>query len=289
MTRRRLIAISILAPLALLLLAIAYFGLTAWGRLPEYTPTSVPASAKLILGADGYAQVIDTHERPYVFDAALAPGAVLVYGAEHTKDPSDPRLGDIEARWNAFRPSVALVESRLGTMFPQLMDPVRTFGEPGLVHALARRDGVRTYTWEPPNAVLVRSALDQGLTREQAALRFHLGPYFSNLRHGRPENPEAFVRDTFADRNRWEGIEGVFESVEDLDRAWDREFPDGPDWRDVSDQFALPGFLARVDLNLARDTHMVAIIHELASRGERVFVVCGSSHAVKVRPALQAP
>lgn len=286
MIRRRMIAVSVLAPVALILLGAAYFGLTAWGRLTEYKPASVPASADLILNGPAYAQVIDTHERPYVFETTLASGAVLVYGAEHTKDLGHPQVADIEARWADFRLTVALVESRLGTMFPQLMDPVRTFGEPGLVHALARRDGVKTYTWEPPNALLVRSALDQGLTREQAALRFHLGPYFSNMRHGRPKDPEAFVRDTFADRNRWEGIEGVFASISDLDRAWNREFPDGPDWRDVSDQFGLPGFLAGVDLNLARDRHLVAIVHELVSRGERVFVVCGSSHAVKVRPAL---
>ena len=70
--------------------------------------------------------------------------------------------------------------------------------------------------------------------------------------------------------------------------AWAREFPDGPDWRDVSDQYGLPGFLGEIDLNKARDVHLVACVAELVEAGERVFVIAGLSHAVKVEPALRA-
>jgi hypothetical protein len=266
---------------------IGFFAATAWRPVHEVVLSSERRPSDLILSNDSYASLIDTHARPYVFNSQRGPGQVLVYGAEHVRDPADPRCAEIERAWNEFHPTVALVESRLGIMFPQLMDPVRTFGEPGLVHALARRDGVPTYTWEPPVATLVKSVLDQGFTREQVALRMHLGSYFSNLRHGRPKDPEAFVRDTFARRNRWPGIEDAFASIADLDAAWKREFPGGPDWRDVSDEFGLPGFLARMDLNLARDQHLVAVVNELTARHQRVFVIAGSSHAVKVHPALQ--
>ena len=34
--------------------------------------------------------------------------------------------------------------------------------------------------------------------------------------------------------------------------------------------------------------HLVACVAELVRAGERVFVVCGSSHAVKIEPALRA-
>lgn len=284
--RRRIILFTASAVLAALA-AIAVFAATAWRRVDEFTPSRAPAPNPLILTGDAYGALVDTHARPYVFHSRRGPGEVLVYGAEHTIDPNDPQCADITRRWDAFQPTVALVESRLGILFPQLMDPVRTFGEPGLVHALARRDGVPTYTWEPPVATLVKSVLDQGFTREQVALRMHLGPYFSNLRHGKPKDPEAFVRDTLAERNRWPGIEGALATIAQLDAAWTREFPIGPDWRDVSDQFGLPGFLARMDLNLARDQHLVAVVNELTARHQRVFVIAGSSHAVKVHPALQ--
>ena len=129
--------------------------------------------------------------------------------------------------------------------------------------------------------------LEQGFTREQVALRWALGPYFSNLRHGRPAEPEAFVIDTLGERSEVEGMHGVLTTMYEVDAAWAREFPNGPDWRDVSDQYGLPGFLGTMDLNRARDEHLVACVAEMVDAGERVFVICGSSHAVKIEPALR--
>jgi hypothetical protein len=215
-------------------------------------------------------------------------GRVVVFGAEHTKRPDDPQLRALRDAWDDLRPTVALVESDLGMLFPAFMDPVREFGEVGFVHALARADGIPTYTWEPPDERVIAGALAQGFTREQVGLRWVLGPYFSNLRHGRPADPEAFVLDTFRERAAAPGIDGVFSTIDELEAAWTRAFPSGPDWRDVSDQFGLPGFLGAIDLNLPRDEHLVACVAEMVEAGARVFVIAGSSHAVKIEPALRA-
>ena len=85
--------------------------------------------------------------------------------------------------------------------------------------------------------------------------------------------------------NRLPGIDEPF-TIDDIDDAWTREFPDGPDWRDVSDQYGLPGFLGEIDFNQPRDVHLVACVADLVNAGERVFVIAGSSHAVKIEPAL---
>ncbi len=84
-------------------------------------------------------------------------------------DPSDPltpaalvKLDPDIPPGEAFAPTVALVESDLGMMFPAFMDPVETFGEVGAVYALARDAGVVAYTWEPPNEVLVASLMERG-------------------------------------------------------------------------------------------------------------------------------
>lgn len=73
-----------------------------------------------------------------------------------------------------------------------------------------------------------------------------------------------------------------------VNQAWQNHFPNGPDWRDVSDEYGLPGFLGQIDGNLARDEHFVRVIIDLVEKGERVFAVAGSSHAVKLEAALQA-
>ena len=262
---------------------------TAWYRVPHYQITNPIELGAAIMSADAYASVIDTHARPYVYELEVTgSGAVLVYGATHTKDPGHPQITDIESRWHAFAPTVALVESDLGMMFPSFMDPVRTFGEVGAVHALAREADIATFTWEPTNDVLIESLKSQGFTARQIALRLILGPYFSNLRHGRPDDPEAFVEEFRAERVRWSGLENTFASVDEINVEWNRVFPDGPNWRDVSDEFGLPGFLGEMDANQARDEHFARAVIELVGVGERVYAVCGSSHAVKLEPALRA-
>jgi hypothetical protein len=42
-----------------------------------------------------------------------------------------------------------------------------------------------------------------------------------------------------------------------------------------------------MDANRARDEHFARVVIDLVRKGERVFAVCGSSHAVKLEPALR--
>jgi hypothetical protein len=275
--------------LLILWLGIILWGLIfAWRKVPEYVPQSDIQIPAPIMNNKEYGQVIDSHPRPYIINIEAGNGgAVFVYGAEHTRDPNDPQIADIQNQWADFHPTVALVESRLGIMFPGLMDPVETFAEPGIVHALARGDGIPTYTWEPPISVQMESLLSQIPTREQTALYVVLGPAFGARRFGTAEDSERIVAEAIKDRSDYPGIENAFGSLADVDAAWNKYFPNGPDWRDVSDEFGLPGYLAEVDGNIARDEHLVRSIIDLVQKGERVFVVAGSSHPVKIEAALR--
>lgn len=263
--------------------------LFAWRRLPTYLPERPIELPQPVMNNAAYEAIISTHLRPYIVEiTAVNQGAVIIYGAEHTRDPLDPQIEDIQTRWDNFQPTVALVESQLGILFPVLMDPVETFSEAGALYALARRDDVVTYSWEPPLEVEMAALLAQPFTQEQIALYVILTPYFSNRRFGLPDDPEGMVREAVRKRSDWPGIEDVFADVEAVDAAWQTYFPDGPEWRDVSDEFGLPGFLAEIDGNLARDDHFIRVVIDLVEQGERVFAVAGSSHAVKLDEALQA-
>ena len=262
----------------------------AWRPLDDYTPRNSDAGSfqDLILNNAEYGDLMDSHDRPYIVEITTSNGgAVLLYGAEHTKDPNDSQLADIEARWKQFEPSMALCESQLGILFPGLMDPVRTFAEPGFVHALARKANIPTYTWEPPVKVQIEHLL-KDFSKEQVALRLILNPYFSNLRHGRPDDPDAVVESVRKKRNQWPGLENTFPNMQSLQKAWNKQFPNGPDWRTVSDQYEMPGFLSKMDTNIIRDHHFLTILLDLVEKGERVFAVAGSSHTVKLEPALNA-
>jgi hypothetical protein len=275
---------------------LVFAGILWWGwnniwRSPPFHPqdvSDVNISAHILSLAE-YSELIDSHERPYVFKVENDSGAVLFYGAEHTRDPQDPQLADIRDQWDEFDPSIALVEGRLGFLAEGFMDPVQELGEGGLVNKLARDNDVPSYSWELPREDEVALML-KNYPKERVALFYILRPYVSSVRFGKPHDPDAFVEEYIRERTKIPGLEGTFASVEDIDRVWQRDFPGLPDWRDTSDQFGWPGYLGEVadGTNTIRDEHLAKLIIFLVEKGERVFVVAGSAHAVSLDSALHA-
>ncbi len=256
----------------------------AW-KSPPYYPLSAQAPA-----ATGFVPFRDypaiaNHPRPYVLQGA----GYVVFGATHSRDPRAPEFALLEQAWQQLHPTVALVEGRLGFLLPPFMDPVATLGEGGKVKALARSAGVSVYNWDLPKEQLAKQ-LTARFSAEQVALAQILQPYFSKLRFGRPTDPTATLSE-YLPRAAYVGQQANFRSVTDVDRVWHRYFPQGPDWRVTSDEQALPGYLAEVQItsNDLRNARLLGIIRELRSRGERVFVCCGSSHAACLAPALAQP
>lgn len=273
--------------IGILLLGLAgwQFSMTAPPEFIGYGEIDLPVP---ILTARQYEEVIATHERPYVYDLQTATGAALIYGAEHTVDPADSQIAYLRQRWAVFRPSVALVEGRMGFLPPLVANPIRQFGESGLVYQLAEDARARIYTWEPPLAAELAFVLAE-YPKERVALFYILRPYFGNLRHGRPADPEGFVNEYLRKRTQWPGLENAFNDMAELEALWQGDFP-GLDWRDESDEDGLPGYLNEIALRsgTARDEHLVRLIIHLVGQGERVFAVMGSSHAVKIESALRA-
>lgn len=270
-----------------LITGFLFYNCAIW-RSPKYYSTQTQCSDTTeVLSMKEYGQLAESHPRPYVYEVASAgKGKVLIFGAEHTKNPSNKQINAIEQKWNEFKPTVALVEGRLGFLMKPFMNPVKVYGEGGWVANLAKRDKVTLFSWEP-SADSVNKSLVAHYTAEQLALSRILNPYFSNLRYGKPASPEKYVEDVL-DRAAEFGVQHKFKSASDVDKYWKQYFPSGPDWREVSDQWGLPGYLGSIadTRNWIRNTHLTCIIHELINTGERVFVVAGSSHAVCIEAAL---
>ena len=250
--------------------------LVAW-KSPKYYKVKEYGTAGPILP---FKQYDGNHPRPYIVEQK----EVLVFGAEHTRDPKHPQIRSMEAAWNHFRPTVALVEGRLGFLLPRLMDPVKELGEGGKVKELAEKDGIPIYNWDLSKEELAKG-LQAHFSAEQIALYQVLNPYFGNLRFGKPSDPGAYV---YLDRAAYVGLQDSIKTVADVDRIWQKYFPD-KDWRDVSDEQPLPGYLSDIMTvtNDLRNKQLIAAVWELTAKGEKVFVVCGSSHAVCVAPAFR--
>jgi hypothetical protein len=212
---------------------------------------------------------------------------VLLFGAEHTKDPKDPQLVHIRQLWNEFRPTVALVEGRLGFLFRWTMDPTENYGESGFVFDLAKNEDIPAYTWEPPIVNEVSSMLAK-FPKKRVALFYVLRPYLGQMRFGKPDDPDSFVEGTRRSRTAIPGLEGSLRSMAEIDSLWRADFHGLHDWRVSSDKFGWPGYLNEIakQSNAYRDEHLMQIILHFVRRGERVFAVCGSSHAVMLEKAL---
>lgn len=50
------------------------------------------------------------HPRPFI----VQTNSAVIFGAQHTKDPNHKEIPMIEAKWEELKPTVALVEGRLG-------------------------------------------------------------------------------------------------------------------------------------------------------------------------------
>lgn len=278
---------KILIPVAALLAAAALLASCAWRSPPIYDGFALRALDPPVMTLNEYAQR-GPHATPYVVEAVSDSGAALIFGARHTRDPADPQLQTLEERWYEFHPTVALVEGRLGFLMPGVMDPVRRYGESGKTMALARRDGVPVFSWEPTREAEVARMLD-AFPPERVALFYVLRPYVSSRRFGRPKNPDATLEAARRKRTRIAGLEGTLRSVAHVDSIWQRDFAGLPDWRDTSDELGWPGYLAplAVRAGIIRDEHLAQTVVDLAQKGERVFVSAGASHGVTVEPALR--
>lgn len=240
-----------------------------------------------IMSMDEYDTIINTHRRPYIYSIKGEKGEVFILGVEHSKDPKHPQFEAIRQNWEKAKPTIALIEGRLGFLFIWFQDPIEKFGEGGLTSYLAKKNGADLYSWEPTRENEIDFLLEE-FTAAQIAMFYSFRPYFSNMRYGKPDNPEKKLQEYLKSRTNYDHIRGIYKSWEDLDKAWQKDFPE-INWRDYSDEYGWPeGYLSEManDSNLSRDYHMLNIILELLENGETVFITMGASHAPRIEKTL---
>lgn len=273
---------TILAILGLL------FKLGLLWKSPAYYKTESPKDySDQIYGMDYHDSVVVLTVPPYYYEEVVNEGSVLIMGVTHTVNPADSQLVILEKEWDRFRPTVLLLEGRLGFLLKPFQDAVKEYGEGGKAKGLAHRDGVTFYTWEPDRETEIKEMVRK-FGAEKTALFYSLRPYFSSMRHGKPSDPDRVMEENISSRTDYDLLRGKIKSVADVDRIWKRDYPGEKNWRDYSDEYGWPaGYFTDMALysNLIRDIHMLNIIDELTEKGEKVFVTMGMSHAIRIQKA----
>jgi hypothetical protein len=120
--KMKIIKRILVAVVILLVGGISTVWFVAW-RSPKYYAQDSDCNYQgSVLTMEQYSQKID-HPRPYIIQKAGKTGEVLFFGSTHFKDPDHPQVNMIEKSWKEFKPTVALVEGRLGFLLPGVMSP----------------------------------------------------------------------------------------------------------------------------------------------------------------------
>lgn len=277
-----IIIISILSFVILLFTGVIW-------RSPAYYAVNTEKDFEVpVMSMEEFSQSED-YQRPYIYHLKKGQGEVYVLGIDHTKDKADHQIDSINKIWNKFKPDVALVEGRLGFLFEGIQDPVEVYGENGGTFALAKKDDVEVFTWEPERQVEVNLML-QKFPAKKVAFFYALRPYLSDFRHGKPANPDAKMQSLIESRTDYDGLRNQISSVAEVDSIWRADFPEEKDWRDSSDQYGWPeGYLSAMAgySNIVRDIHMCSAVLELMEQGKKVFITMGSSHAFRIERTLR--
>ncbi|HEU5162476.1 MAG TPA: hypothetical protein VFV54_04980 [Thermoanaerobaculia bacterium] len=262
---------------AALVAAVAWLSWSPGPDVYEHTASvaAIPLQARFRTWAEHDAIVEKTWPKPYVLEL----DHLVFYGAHHTSDRHDPQLTDIEARWNAFKPTVALNEGRRRGYFLGPFAMAGSKSESQRLHELARRDGVAFYSLEPPYEEEV-GALLKTWTPEQVALYFTLRVYWGESGGTADEGLAEHLRKK---RTDVDGLRGSLATVADIDRVWKRDLPGQADWRTLTEE-PNGSILAAIadDSRRVRGEYMARTIIDLVRKGERVFAVVGSGHVIRI-------
>lgn len=244
-----------------------------------------------IMTFDEYAKV--QHGYPYIVELQVGKGALLYFGAQHTYDPKDAQIAQIEKLWKEFRPTVAYNEGGNPSLSKTVEEAVSKSGEPGFVRFLAARDKISAFSLEPER-VDEATMLLKTYTAEQVKVFYALRPVPQYRKRKNDETIEAFMERLLGNLSRISGLEGAPNSVAELEKSCLWLSPQLKDWREVPQSWfdpvashAYTNQISRLSSEF-RDSHMVKLLIDEVKQGKRVFAIVGGSHVVMQERALKA-
>ncbi len=294
--RRRVVRWGRRVALALAVLVVvlgAIVGRWGWWAPPVFMPAqSVVIVGKKLTSAEHNKRVVQLDPSGYLLHLVRSPkagpsGALLFFGALHSKDPKHAQIAALQRAWREFKPTVALVEGRMSFFVGSAAQGVGVFGEGAMVYALAEEAGVPIYTLEPPLEIEIAALRTCGDMNQVAMFRV-LNGYISARRGG---SVSDFKIGRLLAR-RATPLTDAFPDIASFDAYFASQFPTQPDWRQLPEEAMWPGktdtLLHRMatSSNQARDEHFVRVMVDLVNRGERVLAIAGRSHTIVLEPVL---
>ncbi len=230
----------------------------------------------------------------YILNLPEQDARLVYYGVHHTYDYRDEQISDIESRWNALKPDLALTEWNMWPLVKSPEEAVSKFGEQGFIRYLAYRDGVAVERIDPTRAEQIRYLLRHF---PAVKIKVYYVLLYATLRRTRKTG-------LISDEDVNQLLKGLAaahplcrcypRNVRDAEESIRGHFPDIEDWRRFPaaqfNQAAYDHFVARIHrtLNDYRDRIMLRKLIASLKKGKKVFAAVGRTHVVIQEPMLRA-
>ncbi len=232
---------------------------------------------------------------PYVVNIYTPHGALFYVGVQHTNDPCDEQLKEIEMFWKQFDPDVAFYEGpELPSAENTRSESIRNSEERGLVRYLAGSH-LNVKSMEPPFADEI-AELVKKYRPEQVKVFYVMRDMVGYDRLKSPnETRQEYLEDEIGRLSAETALKNVPpNAISELEPTFAKYFPglgsykNAPNrWVDPSSTETLLNEISRASTEY-RDQFMVSFISRAVCEQKRVFAVVGWSHVVRQEPAIRA-
>lgn len=256
-----------------------------------------------ILSYDQYAEAVERGiDLPYIIEIKVPNQKLLFYGSEHTSDPGHPQFRDLEERWGRFiaetDQSIVLVEGQFDEAPPEQtrerLQSIVDGGEAQFMVYLARRDGIGVISPEP-DKVWEANRLAEEFGRNAVTLY-----YLVRLVGWRSGSTDISTIKAEAARmlkimQETHGWDDVDFGIEGMGVIHEQLFGKPFSWNDSqwNDDITAPTSVDHVTNRISRrsgdlrDRYILGQIERYWRAGKSPFTVFGSSHAIRLEPALR--
>jgi hypothetical protein len=204
------------------------------------------------------------------FNLINSNSKLVFFDVSGSINSGDYSIKQLEEKWQGGQPDLLLVDGKTGFFLPGLMDPVKKFGLTGKALELALKNKVAVYSYNLPDEKIVEELLKKYPPR-QIALSFVLSSYFRNSKCSKNISRENVLRDCIYN-NRYTVQSTALNSAKDIDRIWERDFPNSKSWRDSN---YLPGYTGAIEMEISKikQRHYYNLISHFLKQNRKIFVV----------------
>jgi len=230
---------------------------------------------------------------PYVLELDCGLSQLLYYGSFHSVNESHSQFEDIERKWHAFKPDVALCEGGQWPLTETRQEAIRYYGEQGLLRFLANRDRVPLRCLD---ATVVEQAhfLSHKYSWEHIMVFFLLRQAVIERLRGWTGEDVAPIQKVLDNLTQWAYMDDCPARVSDVVQMAKRHFPELDSWQNIPANYFylaeqgkfLPEMFQAV--NRYRDQKMLGEILAEMKKNQRVFALVGRSHVAMQTPVLLA-